>query len=60
MTPQQAYLEEIKKKLDAMNKQSGFDPKAVKNQGKDPDAIDIFGALGASAIRYMESKKVQK
>jgi hypothetical protein len=60
MTPQQAYLEEIKRKLDAMNKQAGFDPKQAKSQRKDPDAIDIFSALGDSAIRYMQSKKEQK
>ena len=56
------YLEEIKKKLDAMNKQCGIDPSKFKkgNAQRDPDAIDIFGALGSSALRYLEKKKKEQ
>ena len=53
------YLDEIKRKLDRMNSESGIDPSKMANSKKvkDPDAIDIFDALGRSAIAYMEKKK---
>ena len=51
------YLEEIKKKLDLMNRQSGIDPQKNKKSINDPDAIDIFSALGSSALIYMAEQK---
>ena len=56
----QEYLEGIKRKLDAMNKQAGIDPAKMRNRKRDPDSIDMANALGASALKYMEEQKLKR
>lgn len=58
------YLEEIKKKLDALNKAAGIDPQAIKNQKKEVQnqsmpSNDIFDMLGQGAKMWMEKNKGQ-
>jgi hypothetical protein len=60
------YLENIKKKLDAMNKASGVDPEANKefqnHMGSKNNAMpsnDIFDMLGNGAKMWMEKNKNQ-
>jgi len=56
----QEYLESIKKKLDAMNKEAGIDPSkkgAAKKSPYEPDLMDPFHAQGLAAIKYMEEQK---
>lgn len=56
------YLEEVKNKLDRMNKASGFDPEFNKtiqselNQSSMP-SNDIFDMLGNGAKLWMEKNK---
>jgi hypothetical protein len=56
------YLEAIKKKLDAMNKASGFDPQMAKQIKQDVGmpSNDIFDMLGNGAKMWMEKQKNQK
>ena len=56
----QTYLDEIRKKLDAMNRQAGVDPSKKGDPTKskyEPDLIDPFQAQGLAAIKYMEQQK---
>lgn len=58
------YLDEIKKKLDALNKAAGIDPQAIKNQKKEVQnqsmpSNDIFDMLGQGAKMWMEKNKGQ-
>jgi hypothetical protein len=55
------YLEAIKKKLDAMNKASGFDPQMAKQIKHDVGmpSDDIFDMLGNGAKMWMEKQKNQ-
>jgi len=51
------YLEEIKRKLDAMNKASGFEPSQSNNQIDNQQSMpsnDIFDMLGQGAKRWLE------
>jgi hypothetical protein len=56
------YLESIKKKLDAMNKASGFDPQMAKQIKQDVGmpSNDIFDMLGNGAKMWMEKQKNQQ
>jgi hypothetical protein len=57
------YLDYIKKKLDSLNKESGFDPKQKGKEQKskyEPDLMDPFDAMGASALRYIEEQRKKK
>lgn len=56
------YIEEIKKKLDAMNKASGFNPEQqrqteVDQRSQGMPSNDVFDMLGAGAKLYQERKK---
>lgn len=56
-----SYIEEIKKKLDAMNKASGFNPDqqrqaAAEQRSQGMPSNDIFDMLGAGAKLYQERK----
>lgn len=54
------YLEEIKKKLDSLNKISGFDPelkKSIINQNNAMPPNEIFDMLGAGAKLWMDKQK---
>ena len=58
------YLENIKRKLDAMNKASGFDPEANKefqknmeNSNSSMPSNEIFDMLGAGAKMWMDKNK---
>jgi hypothetical protein len=58
------YLENIKNKLDAMNRASGFNPEANKefqqNMGNSHDNMpsnEIFDMLGNGAKLWMEKNK---
>jgi len=56
------YIEEIKKKLDAMNKAAGVDPQAIKQaqqqaQNQGMPSNDIFDMLGNGAKMWMEKNK---
>lgn len=55
------YMEQVKKKLDAMNKAAGFDPNAAKIERQQVNSSmpsnDIFDMLGAGAQRYLQQKK---
>jgi hypothetical protein len=56
------YIEEIKKKLDAMNKASGFNPDQqrqaeVEQRSQGMPSNDVFDMLGAGAKLYQERKK---
>ena len=58
------YLENIKRKLDAMNKAAGVDPEANKelqqhigNQNNSMPSNDIFDMLGNGAKMWMEKQK---
>jgi hypothetical protein len=58
------YLENIKKKLDAMNKAAGVDPEANKEfqkhmQQSEMPSNDIFDMLGNGAKMWMEKNKNQ-
>lgn len=60
------YLENIKKKLDALNKASGFDPEANKKfqqqMGGGPTDMpsnEIFDMLGQGAKMWMDKNKTQ-
>lgn len=52
-----SYIEAIKAKLDAMNKQAGIDPSQRNKQQHDPGYIDPLHAQGLAAIKYMEEQK---
>jgi hypothetical protein len=56
MYPSKEYFESIKKKLEEMNLAEGrpASPGDVKKQQMDLDQMDFFGALGSSAIKWME------
>jgi hypothetical protein len=61
MTNYNNYLEQIKKKLDSMNKASGFNPQAnigmqkeIASQGMPSN--EIFDMLGAGAKIYLDKK----
>lgn len=57
------YLESIKKKLDAMNKASGFDPQAQRqqiNQHNEMPSNEIFDMLGNGAKMWMEKQRKAK
>ena len=57
------YLESIKKKLDAMNKASGFDPQLsnqIKQEASGMPSNDIFDMLGNGAKMWMEKQKNQE
>jgi hypothetical protein len=56
------YLENIKKKLDAMNKAAGVDPEANKEfqkhmQQSEMPSNEIFDMLGQGAKMWMEKNK---
>jgi hypothetical protein len=56
------YIEQIKKKLDAMNKASGFDPSLQKELSKQNSSMpsnDIFDMLGQGAKKWIEKNKEQ-
>ncbi len=60
------YLENIKKKLDALNKASGFNPEANKEfqqqMGGGPTDMpsnEIFDMLGQGAKMWMDKNKTQ-
>jgi hypothetical protein len=58
------YLENIKKKLDAMNKAAGVDPEANKEfqkhmQQSEMPSNEIFDMLGNGAKMWMEKNKNQ-
>jgi hypothetical protein len=58
------YLENIKKKLDAMNKAAGVDPEANKEfqkhmQQSEMPSNDIFDMLENGAKMWMEKNKNQ-
>ena len=62
----QEYLENIKRKLDSMNKAAGFDPEANKQfqqqmgtQNNSMPSNDIFDMLGNGAKMWMEKQKNQ-
>jgi hypothetical protein len=51
------YLEQIKQKLDAMNKASGFEPSQTKNTVNNQSSMpsdDIFDMLGQGAKKWLE------
>ena len=55
------YIEEIKRKLDAMNKASGFNPEQqrqaeIEKRSPEMPSSEIFGMLGAGAKLYQERK----
>jgi hypothetical protein len=61
------YLENIKRKLDAMNKAAGVDPEANKqlqqhigNQNNSMPSNDIFDMLGNGAKMWIEKQKNQE
>lgn len=56
------YMEEVKKKLDAMNKAAGVDPQAIRQaqqqaQNQGMPSNDIFDMLGQGAKMWMEKNK---
>jgi hypothetical protein len=56
------YLEQIKKKLDALNKAAGVDPNAIKQeqnqiQNQGMPSNEIFDMLGNGAKMWMEKQK---
>lgn len=56
------YMEEVKKKLDAMNKAAGIDPQAIRQanqqaQNQGMPSNDIFDMLGQGAKMWMEKNK---
>lgn len=60
------YLENIRKKLDALNKASGFDPEANKQFQQqmgggpiDMPSNEIFDMLGQGAKMWMDKNKTQ-
>jgi hypothetical protein len=60
------YLENIKRKLDSMNKAAGVDPEANKefqnhmgNQNNAMPSNDIFDMLGNGAKIWMDKQKNQ-
>lgn len=58
------YLEEIKKKLDALNKAAGVDPEMLKQQKREAQnqsmpSNDIFDMLGQGAKMWIEKNKGQ-
>jgi hypothetical protein len=60
------YLENIKKKLDSLNKASGFDPEANKQfqqqMGGGPTDMpsnEIFDMLGQDSKMWMDKNKTQ-
>jgi hypothetical protein len=57
-------MEQIKKKLDAMNKAAGFDPNAAKieraHANNSMPSNEIFDMIGAGAQRYLQQKKDQE
>jgi hypothetical protein len=55
------YLEQIKAKLDAMNKASGFNPQEkpqIVNQSSGMPSNEIFDMLGNGAKIWMEKQKM--
>lgn len=53
----QEYLNQISKKLDALNKANGVNQETRKQHlGGD---FDIFSDLGNSALKYLDNKKNQ-
>jgi hypothetical protein len=55
------YLEQIKAKLDAMNKASGFNPQEkaqIVNQSSGMPSNEIFDMLGNGAKMWMEKQKI--
>lgn len=61
------YIENIKRKLDAMNKAAGVDPEANKqfqqqmgNQNNSMPSNDIFDMLGNGAKMWIEKQKNQE
>lgn len=57
MMPNKEYLEQIAKKLDALNKINGVDPNIKNNIFN--DNFDTFGQIGKSALEYLERKKLE-
>lgn len=54
------YLEEIKRKLDALNKAAGFNPNQhgnLKSWDNYNSSDDIFGAIGAAGKAYIEKNQ---
>ena len=54
------YLEQIKKKLDALNKAAGVDPNAIKQeqiQNRGMPSNEIFDMLGNGAKMWIEKQK---
>lgn len=54
------YLEQIKQKLDAMNKASGFEPSQTKNIVNNQSSMpsdEIFDMLGHGAKKWLESRQ---
>ena len=56
------YIEEVKKKLDAMNKAAGIDPQAIKQaqqhtQNPTMPPNDVFDMIGNGAKIWMEKNK---
>jgi len=60
MTPNQEYLDSIKRKLDSMNKVAGVDPSShqVQQGGVygEPKFSDPMEWAGQAAIEYLKSK----
>lgn len=54
MMPNKEYMENIAKKLDALNKINGFNPQAGNNLKDDFDVMDY---TGKAAINYMKKKQ---
>jgi len=54
MRPNQEYLDNIAKKLDAFNQIDGFEPQQRHSFG---DGFDFMDHMGKTAIDYMRRKK---